>query len=286
MKIDVKSIVKKQKEHIKKVVSELADTPRLCTILVGENEASKIYVSKKTDVLKSVGMENEIIELPEDIDEDTLVGIIETNIADELVHGILVQLPLPKHIDADRIIKLIPKEKDVDGFNTSNLGELFKGEGNIKPCTPAGVMNIIKSINYDIKGKKVLVVGRSNILGKPLAIDLINNDAVVCVAHSKMLSSLDSLISNFNPNVIICCVGKENLIDASHIANAPDCELIIDCAIVRTETGLRGDYKKEDYTYLDDWGIQYTTVPGGVGLTTTAMVAENLLRCYKMQGRK
>lgn len=286
MKIDVKGIVEKQKDHLKGVVKELKVKPRLCTIIVGENPASKVYVKKKKEVLESVGMKNDIIELPEDIDQDTLEGVIETTIYDDFTHGILVQLPLPKHIDAEKIINMIPKEKDVDGFNVENLGELVKGNAYIKSCTPAGVMRIIKGIDYDITGKKVLIIGRSNILGKPLAIDLINNDAIVCVTHSKAKISIENLIRDFNPSVIISCVGKQDLIDASMLTPAFCLDLIIDCAIVRTEEGLKGDFKKEDYHYLDNWDIKYTSVPGGVGVTTTAMVAENLLRCFKAQGGK
>lgn len=283
MKIDVKAIIENQQKVLLERVKELKDTPRLCTILVGENPASKVYVKKKSEVLAKLNMENDIVALPDDIEQDTLEAIVKASCEDEMIHGILIQLPLPKHIDTESVLRLIPSEKDVDGFSVNNLGELLRGGQAIKPCTPAGVMNIFKGINYSLEGKKVLIVGRSNILGKPLAVDMINNSAIVSVTHSKAKTPLKTLIENINPNVIIGCAGVKDLIDASMIALAPDCEVIIDCAIIRTENGLRGDFRKEDYHFLDDWGIQYTAVPGGVGLTTTTMVAENLLRCYKIQ---
>lgn len=280
MKIDCKEFIKRKQERIKSITDTLNGVPTNCTILVGENPASLVYVGKKTEVLESLGLNNVVEHYEEFITQDELEHEIMLAVNNPDYHTILVQLPLPKHIDTERVLALIPPHKDIDGFNYYTLGRLVKNEALIKPCTPAGVIDLLKE-NGGVKGKRVAVIGRSNILGKPLAIDLINNDAIVMVTHSKAQDTIGAQLRDFKPEIIISCVGKKDLLNVYNINK--DVKMIIDCAIIRTEQGLCGDFSKEDYDKLDKLNVRYTTVPGGVGLLTTTKVAENLLTLYNIQ---
>lgn len=280
MQINCKEFIKDKQAIIKEEASKLQDVPTNCTILVGDNPASEIYVGKKSEVLEDLLMNNVIRRLSSDISQEDLEMEVMIAVNNPDYHTILVQLPLPEHIDTERVLSLIPPHKDIDGFSYYTLGRLFKNEAYTKPCTPAGVMSLLESIG-GVKGKRVAVIGRSNILGKPLAVDLINNDAVVMVTHSKATDTIGAQLRDFKPEIIVSCVGKKDLLNIHNINK--DVKVIIDCAIVRTESGLYGDFSKEDYKELDKLGVAYTAVPGGVGLLTTTMVAENLLKLYKVQ---
>ena len=284
MKIDCKEIVSNIKNNLKTEIITDSIRPCLITVQVGDEFESNIYVKKKQEVLTSLGLLNNIKKYPSDISEDEFLKSLKEICDDETINGVLVQLPLPSHISVDKVVDIIPAEKDVDGFTTANIGKMFRNEADaILPCTPKGVLEIIDAINYDLTGKKVLVIGRSNILGKPLQTMLTNRDAVVLTLHSKMEDRLVDYIQDFNPSVIISCVGKKDLITQSTIRTC-NLEVLIDCAIVRDDNNkICGDFKKSDYGFLDSRDIKYTTSPGGVGLLTTTMVAKNLIECYKIQ---
>lgn len=283
MRINCKEFVAIEQQKIKATTDNLIDVPTNYTIMVGNNPASNIYVGKKSDVLEGLGMNNVVRRLPEEITQEDLEMEVLTAVHNPEYHTILIQLPLPKHIDTERVLALIPPHKDIDGFSYYTLGRLVKGEAYVKPCTPAGVMELLEKIG-GVKGKRVMVIGRSNILGKPLAIDLINNDAIVMLTHSKATDNIGAQLRDFKPEVVISCVGKKDLLNIHNINK--ELKVLIDCAIVRTEQGLCGDFSKEDYTHLDKLGIAYTAVPGGVGLLTTTMVAKNLLKLYELQQKE
>lgn len=280
MQINCKEFVNKRKDELRLIASDYITVPTNCTIMVGDNPASQVYVGKKSEVLEDLLMNNVVLNYPETITQQELEYEVLNAVFNSEYHTILVQLPLPAHIDSEKVLALIPPHKDIDGFSHYTLGRLFKNEAMVKPCTPAGVMKLLENMG-GVAGKRVAVIGRSNILGKPLAVDLINNDAVVMVTHSKATDTIGAQLRDFKPEIIISCVGKKDLLNIHNINK--DVKIIIDCAIVRTEQGLCGDFSKEDYKELDKLGIAYTTVPGGVGVLTTTMVAENLLKLYELQ---
>ena len=187
--IDGKALSAAVKEEVKAQVPELEAAygrkPCLCVIIVGENPASQVYVRNKVKAAAYTGMESRLIELPADISEETLLGQIKALNEDPAVDGVLVQLPLPKHIDEEKVIDAIAREKDVDGFHPGNVANLWLGKDCIVPCTPAGVMRMLDTIGVELKGKNAVVVGRSNIVGKPMAKLLLDRHATVTIAHSR-----------------------------------------------------------------------------------------------------
>lgn len=284
MRINCKNIVGDIKKSIEEELATLrGQTPHLVTIQVGNNPESNIYVNKKKETLEAIGLLNTVYKLDEDTTEEFLLGLLKDLAFDDTVTGILVQLPLPKHINVNKVIAAIPPDKDIDGFTALNLGKMFLGQECITPCTPKGVLEIIDYLGYNLVGAKVLIIGRSNILGKPLQTMLTNRSAVVLTLHSKVKQPLKDIITEFNPNIIISCVGQVDLFSAETIMDNSDLDIIIDCAINRGADGLRGDFKKEDCSYLEAREISYTPVPGGVGVMTTTMVAKNLVECHKLQ---
>lgn len=275
--IDGKAIAASIKDEVKSEVAAIEAAggrkPCLCVIIVGENPASQVYVRNKVKSAEYVGMESVKIALPETVTEEELLGKIRELNADPSVDGILVQLPLPKHIDEDKVIDTIAREKDVDGFHILNVGSLWVGKKCIVPCTPKGIIHLIKSTGVQIKGKTAVVVGRSNIVGKPVAKLLLDENATVIVAHSRTedLKSVTLLA-----DILVVAVGKENVVTGDMVKPGA---VVIDVGMNRNSEGkLCGDV---DFVSASEKASFITPVPGGVGPMTIAMLMKNTLECYE-----
>ena len=274
--IDGKEIAKKKKLEIADQVQELKKqglTPGLAVILVGDNQASKTYVNSKQKTARELGMHNILIEYPVSITEQELLAKIDELNQDEDIHGILVQLPIPNHIKEKNLIEAISPEKDVDGFHPINIGRMMTGQDAFLPCTPYGVMVMMKEIEMDLAGKHVVVVGRSNIVGKPAGQLFLNENATVTYCHSR---TKDLKEHTKQADIVIAAVGKAGLITAEHIKPGA---VVIDVGMNRDEQGkLCGDVAfdevKEKAGYI-------TPVPGGVGPMTIAMLMYNTLKSAK-----
>lgn len=289
MKINCKKIAESIIEEIKQEVNERKIAPHLATILVGERADSKIYVSMKEKDIAKADMSSETIILPEDVKQLDLNNLIKRLAKDPNVDGILLQLPLPKHLNEKEAIELIPYYKDVDGLTIANQGKLMTGEDFdkfIQPCTPSGIIKILeKQYGTSYCKLKAVVVGRSNLLGNPLAQMLMRKNFTVTQCHSES-PTLFSTMLEVNPHMVFLCTGQKNILKAIDIDirnSNRRLRTIIDAGIIREESGLRGDFRKEDYDILDEWDIDYTSVPGGVGPMTTSMLAYNLLKCYNIK---
>lgn len=278
--INCKDVQEQIRNKIKEETKELKSTPMLATILVGKDIASQKYVRNKEKFIASCGMNSFTMELEEDTTEKELLDMIEIFNSDKCVNGILVQLPLPEHINVQNIINAISIEKDIDGFKTNSP---------FTPCTPKGVISVLESLNYNVDGKHVLLLGRSNIVGKPLYNLLLSKNATIIQLHSKSPFPPQAYIYQFMPHLIISAVGQNGIIKGSMLERIKEMsdyspEMIIDIGINNTEKGLEGDIVKNDYELLDKLNINYTTVPGVIGLMTVASLAKNLLKAYKLQG--
>ncbi|MCX7875823.1 MAG: bifunctional methylenetetrahydrofolate dehydrogenase/methenyltetrahydrofolate cyclohydrolase FolD [Melioribacteraceae bacterium] len=286
--IDGKKISQEIKEEIKlfcnKLKEEEKQLPGLVTILVGNNPASFSYVNSKAKTCNEVGMISKVEQLDESTSEDELISLIKKYNSDEKFHGILVQLPLPKHINESNIIKSIIPEKDVDGFHPVNVGKLVIGEDTIIPCTPYGIIELLKRYKIDTSGKHVVVVGRSNIVGKPIANLLLQKkeeaNAIVTVVHSAAKN-----ISYYTKqaDILIAAIGSPNFIKADMLKNEV---VVIDVGINRIEdkNSTKG-YKivgDVDFDEVSKIASYITPVPGGVGPMTIAMLLKNTLIAYKL----
>lgn len=274
--IDGKAISAAIKEEIKAQIPEFETKwgrkPCLCVIIVGENPASQVYVRNKVKSAEYVGMTSLLIRMDETVSEEELLGTIRRLNADDSVDGILVQLPLPKHISEDKVIDAIAKEKDVDGFHILNVGSLWVGDKCIVPCTPKGCIHLIKSTGMDIKGKIAVVVGRSNIVGKPVAKLLLDENATVIMAHSR---TADLKALTLQADILVVAVGKEKVITADMVKPGA---VVIDVGMNRNAEGkLCGDVDFEGASEVAGW---ITPVPGGVGPMTIAMLMENTVECF------
>ncbi len=246
--------------------------PCLCVIIVGENPASQVYVRNKVKAAAYTGMDSLLVELPADISEEELLGKIHSLNEDPLVDGVLVQLPLPKHIDEQKVIDAIDRDKDVDGFHPGNVSSLWLGTRCIVPCTPAGIMRLIDSTGIELKGKMAVVVGRSNIVGKPVAKLLLDRHATVTIAHSRTadLGAVTRLA-----DVLVVAVGKAGLVTGDMVKPGA---VVIDVGMNRNAEGkLCGDVDFESCAKVASW---ITPVPGGVGPMTIAMLMKNTIDCY------
>lgn len=277
IRLDGKELAKKIKDEIKLEVAELKEksgrVPGLAIVLVGDNSASKIYVNSKIKGCSELGFESFAHFLPETTSEEELLATIEELNRDERVNGILVQLPLPKHIDEKKVIDKIALEKDVDGFKPENLGLLMLNDkDSMKPCTPAGIMEILKYYSIELEGKDVVVVGRSNIVGKPMAGLMINQGATVTVCNSKTKNLIEKTKS---ADIIVMAIGRAKFLTADMVK---DGAVVIDVGINRTEDGLFGDV---DYESVSQKSSYITPVPGGVGPMTVAMLFHNTMRAFK-----
>jgi methylenetetrahydrofolate dehydrogenase (NADP+)/methenyltetrahydrofolate cyclohydrolase len=248
--------------------------PGLAVILVGEDPASKGYVARKAKACAEAGFLSREFKLPADTSETKLLGIINELNADKLIHGILVQLPLPKHIHPDKIIAAIDPRKDVDGLHPCNMGELVAGNPLYVPCTPRGIMELISRTGIELAGKEAVVVGRSNIVGKPTALLLLAQNATVTICHSrtKNLSTVTG-----RADVLIAAVGKTRMIKADMVKEGA---VVIDVGMNRLENGkLAGDVAFDEVAVKASY---ITPVPGGVGPMTIAMLMKNTLDAARM----
>ena len=275
--IDGKAISALVKDEVREQIPQLealyGRKPCLAVIIVGENPASQVYVRNKVKACAYTGMESRLIELPADIAEADLLGHIRALNADPAVDGVLVQLPLPKHIDEEKIIDAILPEKDVDGFHPSNVAGLWIGKDCVVPCTPAGIMRLIDSTGTELKGKQAVVVGRSNIVGKPVAKLLLDRHATVTIAHSR---TADLGAVTREADVLVVAVGRAGLVTGDMIKPGA---VVIDVGMNRNAEGkLCGDV---DFASAEPVAGWITPVPGGVGPMTIALLMQNTLRCFR-----
>lgn len=277
MIIDGKKISLKVKNEVKEEVAKLKAegkrVPTLAVVLVGDNLASVTYVRNKEKGCAYVGFGSIKIELPVSTTEEELLQQIDILNKDLNVDGILVQLPLPSHIDETKVIEAIDPDKDVDGFHPINIAKLFLGKPGLLPCTPFGMMIMLKEIGYDLEGKEVVVVGRSNIVGKPVALLALSKSATVTIAHSRT-KNLKEVCRK--ADVLITAVGKAKMFDESYIKEGA---VVLDVGINRSKDNkLCGDV---DFESCKDKAGAITPVPGGVGPMTIAMLLNNTLLAYK-----
>ena len=277
--IDGKALSDKILKEIENEHSELqAKVGRkagLAVIIVGENPASQIYVRNKIRACERVGFHSETIRFDENITEENLLLEIEKLNNDNNIDGILVQLPIPKHIDELKIINAISAEKDVDGFHTTNIGKMMIGdETGFLPCTPAGVIQMFEEYNIDLEGKDVLVIGQSNIVGKPMTLLLINKRATVQVCNSKTKNLPEKLQK---ADVVVAAAGSPKLVKGSDVKEGV---VVIDIGINRVDGKICGDV---DFEEVSQKASYITPVPGGVGPMTIAMLIKNTFKSYKQK---
>ena len=279
--IDGKSISAKVREKIKEETSLLIAegvTPGLAVIIVGEDSASKVYVRNKIKACEEVGFYSENYALPENTTEEGLLSLVKQLNENPAIHGILVQLPLPKHLDANKVIAAIDPKKDVDAFHVQNVGKIMLGQYDFLPCTPAGVMKLLEYSNIDVAGKDCVVVGRSNIVGKPQAMLLMHANATVQICHSR---TRDLAKKTAAADILIVAIGKAKFITADMIKEGA---VVIDVGMDRDENGkLCGDV---DFDSCFEKASYITPVPGGVGPMTISMLLENTLSAAKLTMKK
>ena len=244
-------------------------TPGLAVVLVGENAASQVYVRNKVKACQESGLHSVLEQYPVSTPEDALLARIDALNRDPAIHGILVQLPLPAHIDAQKVIEAISPAKDVDGFHVSSAGALMVGQAGFWPCTPYGCMKMLESIGYELKGKHAVVIGRSNIVGKPMALMLLQKNATVTICHS---ATADLKAMTLQADVIVAAVGKLNVLTADMVKLGA---VVIDVGMNRNAQGkLCGDV---DFDGVRQVASHITPVPGGVGPMTITMLLVNTL---------
>ncbi|MCQ2387454.1 MAG: bifunctional methylenetetrahydrofolate dehydrogenase/methenyltetrahydrofolate cyclohydrolase FolD [Clostridia bacterium] len=274
MIIDGKALSLSVKTELKEKVSDFerqfGRKISLAVVLVGNNPASQVYVKNKIKATEFIGINSVSVILKEDSTLEEIKDKVINLADDSSIDGILVQLPLPKGIDENEVLKLIPPEKDVDGFSSANVGNLLLGKPSVVACTPLGVLTMIKSVNYDLKGKNAVVIGRSNIVGKPMALLLLQEDCTVTICHSKT-KNLTEICKN--ADVLIVAIGKANFVKEDMVK---DGALVIDVGINRTENGIVGDV---DFENVKNKASYISPVPGGVGPMTIAMLMQNTYNC-------
>ena len=276
MILDGKQLSQELKDEMRQEVDALAKEygrrPCLMVVIVGNNPASQSYVRGKIKATEYVGFEGSLVSLPEDVTEDALIAEIERLNQNELVDGILVQLPLPKHISEDRVIAAISPEKDVDGFHATNVARLWLNQPCIVPCTPKGVIVMLDRAGIEITGKNAVVVGRSNIVGKPVAKLLLDRNATVTIAHSRT-KNLKEVCRQ--ADILVAAVGRPQMLTADYIKPGA---AVIDVGINRLEDGrLVGDV---DFEGAKEIAGAITPVPGGVGPMTITMLMRNTIECF------
>ncbi len=274
--IDGKKISAEIKEELKNEVAQLKAQGiegTLAVIQVGNDPASSVYVNNKKKACAYIGINSESFELPEETTQEELLALIAKLNADDSVNGILVQLPVPKHIDEKTIINAISPKKDVDGFHPESVGSLVIGQPGFVSCTPAGIIELLKRSNVTIDGKNCVIVGRSNIVGKPMALLMLRENATVTIAHSHT-KNLKEICQN--ADILIIAIGKREFITGDYIKEGA---VVIDVGIHRDENNkLAGDVK---YDEAEKKASQITPVPGGVGPMTIAMLMNNCVKAMK-----
>ncbi len=288
--IDGKKTAKDIRAELKQKIDELKNSgknvPGLVTILVGENPASQVYVRSKIKDCEEIGMRTKSEYLPDDISEKDLLDVIDKYNKDNNYHGILVQLPLPKHINENKIIEAISPKKDVDGFSPTSIGNLVIGKGTFVSCTPAGIQELLIRYNIDTKGKHVVVLGRSNIVGKPIANIMLQKkehaNSVVTICHS---AAKDLTQFTKQADILIAAIGSANFVKANMIKEGA---VVVDVGINRVEDSTKPKGYKivgdVDFDEVSKKASYITPVPGGVGPMTRAMLLSNTFKAYKMYG--
>lgn len=273
--LDGRKIASQIKEEVSREVKELkvkGIVPGLATILVGDDPASHIYVRNKVRDCEEVGIFSEKIILPESTQEEELLSVINELNERSDIHGILVQLPLPRHIDEFEVIKSIRPEKDVDGFHPVNQGLMLIGKDALLPCTPAGIIEILKRYEIEIEGKHAVVIGRSNIVGKPASVLMLRENATVSICHSKT-KNLSAYTKE--ADILIVAVGRPEMITGDMVKEGA---VVVDVGINRVDGKIVGDVHFESVSRVASF---ITPVPGGVGLVTRAMLLKNTIKATK-----
>ena len=276
MIIDGKKVAADLRADLKKKVAELKSNynavPGLTVVLVGEDSPSKIYVKNKEKFAKEVGMNSEVIRYPENVEEKVLLNKIKELNNNNKVSGILVQLPLPKHIDKRKVVETILPSKDVDGFHPMNVGNLSSGYDSNIPCTPLGCYLLLKKVEKNLNGKHAVVIGRSNLNGKPMTQLLLKENCTVTITHSK---TRDLKAECSRADIVIAAVGRPKLVKGDWIKKGA---IVIDVGINKTDSGLVGDV---DFDKVSKVAKAITPVPGGVGPMTIACLLNNTVECFK-----
>jgi len=274
MILDGKSIKNKIMDELRDEVMDLSIKPKLVVIQVGNNEASNVYIKQKNNMCNYIGYDFEHIKLDSDVTTEILLEVIDKLNDDMNVTGILVQLPLPMGIDTDMVVNAISPLKDVDGLTDLNNGMLFHNKDALYSCTPYGVMELLDRYNISVSGKNVVIVGRSDLVGKPMGVMMLNNDATVTICHSKTKN-----LSEYTKkaDILVVAVGRSNFITSDMVSEGA---VVIDVGISRLADGLCGDV---DFESVKDKCSYITPVPGGVGPMTVAMLGKNILKAYKIQ---
>lgn len=271
-----KTVSARIKESMKAEVEALKAkgiNPGLAVIIVGDDPASKVYVGRKEAMCTELGMHSEKYALPAETTQDDLVALVEKLNCDKAIHGILVQLPLPKHLDEKAVINTIVPEKDVDAFHPVNVGKIMIGDYDFVPCTPAGIMELIAESNVEIEGKNCVVVGRSNIVGKPMSMLLLHKNGTVTTCHSRTKNIAEI---TKNADILVAAVGRANFITADMVKPGA---VVIDVGMNRLEDGrLVGDV---DFEAVEKIAGAITPVPGGVGPMTISMLMKNTITAAK-----
>lgn len=277
--IDGREVAKKWKENAAQRAQALTEkgvTPHLAVIVAGDNPASQVYVRNKENACLRAGIRSTILRLPESCTQEELESAVTALNADQGVHGILVQLPLPKGLDEARVLAMIDPEKDVDGFHAMNTGKLMNGQPGFVPCTPLGVMKLLEAYNIPTRGRHAVVIGRSNIVGKPMAMLLLAADATVTICHSKTENLADI---TRQADILVAAVGRANFVTGDMIKPGAT---VIDVGINRVDGALVGDVNAEEAAQK---AAYLTPVPGGVGQMTIAMLLSNTLDAAERHGR-
>ena len=274
--IDGKKIASELREDLKKEVYELKKkfnkVPGLTVILIGDLTPSQIYVRNKEKSANEVGLKSEVVKYPDNVEEKTVLNKIQELNKDDTVSGILVQLPLPKHIDKQKVIETITPDKDVDGFHPMNVGNLSSGYDSSVPCTPLGCYLLIKKIEPNLSGKKAIVVGRSNLNGKPMTQLLLKENCTVTITHSKTSDLKGECLKG---DIIVAAVGIPELVKGDWVKKDA---IVIDVGINKTEKGIVGDVAFDEVSKV---AKALTPVPGGVGPMTIACLLKNTIECFK-----
>ena len=275
--LDGKKIKEEILDELKDEVSKLDKKPTLVVIQVGNDEASNVYIKQKEKMANYIGYGYRHLKLDEDIKEEEVIKIIKELNDDKDVHGIMVQMPLPSHIDQNKIQNSVDPDKDVDGLTDINMGRLMHNMDGLYSCTPYGIMEMLARYNIPIEGRHAVIVGRSNLVGKPMSMFLLNSGATVTICHSK---TKDLSMHTKMADILVVTVGKAKLITEDMVR---DEAVVIDVGINRTDTGLCGD---TDFDMISKKASYITPVPGGVGPMTVAMLGKNVLKAYYRQVRE
>lgn len=278
--VDVKGIVEKKKQGLKRQIVELRDkgiVPKLAVILANDDPASRIYVGRKRKLCTELGIDETEYLFDEKVTEQELLEVIDRLNKNDEIHGILIQLPLYKHIDEQKILDSVNPKKDVDGFSAINMGRLYQGTGDIIPCTPKGILTILKELEPNLAGKNAVVVGKSLIVGKPMAAILLNEGCTVTVCHSRTTNLVEHTKA---ADILIVATGVPHLIKENMVK---DDSIVIDVGLTKVKDKLVGDVDTEK---VKDKVKYITPVPGGVGITTVYSLAENVVDLAKKSIKK